>query len=799
MAKKDKKFEKQVKDSLERQKTRMANERANLSRPGSQTAAPENTYTQTDTGEKKAKVDDLNRKAQQNEQRRTSSAKKPIPKGSQTTGGGKTPEGKPGAGSSKPNYSPRRDLGPGKFGNRPPPKTPPQPGVGKVKGTAGTIGAFATGAEAFDAIKQYPEQQEAYAKYGVLAPDETRTDFNPLSRGVDMVAGMFGAEPQLLERTVSRFTDKPFQMNDPSRQRDMMYTYAAAKEGGVELGEVSPEMLENVRGRADLMRSQISEGTFDPATLSEEDAQLARNLGVDLDNLESPTTTRTGIPPKDGVLGTPENPTLDQDYRNISGKEPPVLGGGGLERSDLADTPTDFRDPDDPDVFASIDVAQDADAQVVLEKIQRGEPVGPIEVGIAEQLKQAGQIDGYTQGGTTTAPSYTDTPTFTDTNTDIERPAVGGNDATPPPVGGNESSPNLFRRVGEDGVIEYSDQGGEGFEPVDLNLKRNVKGGFVAAQDSIQDFPGTSAFVQGISTDARRRERDFRRQQRKARVNQARLPQRARSAVYAQNPDLVRAAKKGGLAGGVASNALNEYTLRMAQIMQQGRDAFAPEDFDTTTPVLEADRNDAQYAGIEADLERTQTYRDKNAIDAQKNIADAMFDFADLEQEIGKQGAQEVETYIKRHFPAEDEEGVLNPDIGKFDAFSRQLITGRESPKERSDKLRQAHFLTEVSKLTGGVSLNPSEMLNENFIENILAGKYVDAGISAQKNRTAWQKVKNPVDTVKSAISKDELDSGIIDFKGQTITLGQLLDMAQGYGRMKQGAVDLARVNSERY
>ena len=90
-------------------------------------------------------------------------------------------------------------------------------------------------------------------------------------------------------------------------------------------------------------------------------------------------------------------------------------------------------------------------------------------------------------------------------------------------------------------------------------------------------------------------------------------------------------------------------------------------------------------------------------------------------------------------------------------------------------------------------------MLNENFIENILAGKYVDAGISAQKNRTAWQKVKNPVDTVKSAISKDELDSGIIDFKGQTITLGQLLDMAQGYGRMKQGAVDLARVNSERY
>lgn len=763
-------FKKQVEASLERQKVRMAQDAKSLDRPGAKTAAPENTFNQTDTGNQKAKVDNANKQTTQHEQRQgKNSAKNPQPKGSQTTGGGKTTSGNPGAGSNKPNYNPR-NQGPGKFGNRPPPKTPPQPGVGKVKGTVGTVGAFALGAEGLDTLKKYPEQQEAFAKYGHLAPEESRTKFNPLSRGVDMVAGMFGAEPQLLERTMSRFTDKPVDLNDNGFQRDAMYSYAAAKEGGVDLKAVTPDMLENVRGRADRMRSQISEGTFDPRTLTEEDAQLARNLGVDIDNIEPPAETRTGIPP-----------------------EKPTLGGGGLERSDLADTPTDFRDPDDPDVSAPIDVAQDADAQVVLEKIQRGEPVGPIEVGIAEQLEQAGQIDGYTQGGTTTAPSYTDT------NTDLER-------VTPPPAGqdtpftpeADTANPTLFRKVGEDGVIEYSDQGGEGYEAVDLNLGRNTKGGFVAAQDNIQDFPGTSAFVQSISRDANARKRDFRRQQRKARAFQGRLPQRARSAVLAGNRDLARTAKKGGLAGGVASHALNEYTLKMADIMQKGRDAYTPEDFDTTTPVIEADRNDATYANIDANLERTQTYRDANEIAAFKAIQEGQMDALELQQKYGEQGGEVTSTYLSRHYSPTTPDGEVNPMIGRHDALLTSLTDGTETPRQMQEKNRQAHFLAELSQYTSGVALNPQDMLNENFINRILNGDFSEAGITAQKNPTVWQRIKNPYDTTKADFSSNELDSGIIDFKGQTITLEQLLDMAQGYGKMKGRSVDLARRKSER-
>jgi hypothetical protein len=162
----------------------------------------------------------------------------------------------------------------------------------------------------------------------------------------------------------------------------------------------------------------------------------------------------------------------------------------------------------------------------------------------------------------------------------------------------------FYRRVGEDGVVEFTTDGAEAFDggytPVDLPA--SAQPSKIAAQDGISSFPGND-FLKGINQDLKRRTRVASGQRRQAISNQRTIFDQAAQAVERMNIK--------GLTEGGRADMISEF----AATLQQGRSAYDPKDLGTTKDLIAADRNEIYDEGNEIDSARNQAYNRRTGID----------------------------------------------------------------------------------------------------------------------------------------------------------------------------------------
>jgi hypothetical protein len=163
----------------------------------------------------------------------------------------------------------------------------------------------------------------------------------------------------------------------------------------------------------------------------------------------------------------------------------------------------------------------------------------------------------------------------------------------------------FYKRVGEDGIVEFTTDQSEaqqgGYKPVDL--PKGAQPSKIAAQDSIGQFPGNN-FLKDINQDLKRRSRTARSQRRQATSHQQTIFDQAASAVNRMDIK--------GLTEGGRADMISEF----AATLQQGRDAYKPNDINTTDAMIDADRNEIYAEGNEIDSDRNDIYGQRNLIDA---------------------------------------------------------------------------------------------------------------------------------------------------------------------------------------
>jgi hypothetical protein len=629
--------------------------------------------------------------------------------------------------------------------------------------------------------KNLSQDQDYYFEtYGGLSPIVKGAAPDPVGKTINTAAfGLFDPDIQSLARKTQAGVSNFF-TEDDMRSSEVLgsplpgtpesYSKAIlARQKGVEAATArlaGPDASERdlrlartqVRDRAEKLTASIEAGKFDYDTLDDEDKALARDFGMPV-----PQDTRTGIPPvQDKVNAVPSNDGRIPDDPNTNAYE-------GFVDPDF--------DPNDRYVWADEKPAADL-------------------------------------ARNTTIPTEGETFSYDTANADNEKAKAQLFAGTPDLAGGRQQvAVPVYRKLGDDGVPEYTTDPNiasqEGYTKVD-GIDGSTFGPSVPAQDNMDSFPGTSAFVTGIRKDSLARQRDFASQQERARDMQANLPREARRFVERNNPLLTKALSRpvyknnnNRNVAGAASKALNEYTLDAMRIMQDGRDAYAPESIDTVQNTLDADANDISRSQVDAynmatlgreyDSQRDyETTGDRNAND-QENIG----------LKRTKEFRDATNNYIDNNFvdSFDPENPTASLNKGRFeDVLKATSGNGWHSysERERGRRMASAHFVTDVMDRVTPTGSN----IDTSFLEDSdeppmrqllkqMATEEGIPGIQVLVDEGTWSKLVDPVGSIKTRFSINQLELPVVQIGGEKIKLKDFLNFGNGAGWKTSEAAEL--------
>jgi len=774
------KFDKQVKDSLERQKKTFANERATLERANK----PANTASSPQNFRERFRA---SRDARLAAEGRTTG--KPAP----STPSGSAPKGTP----SKPtNVS--GSGGGGKTTTGVPDTKTDKPKGRKIKKGGAAVGVFG----AIDAFTNKTESQDQdfnFQEFAGLAPRVVGADPDVLSRSLESLpfvpelninenlrsgAAAFqnffsGDDKRGLEINDFSF-GAPQSLEDATLARQAGIEKATARLAGPNASERSLRLARTqVRDDAARLTELISNEQFDFNQLTEADKNLALDFGVKPPsaipaetNLREAAVAEVG----DGV----DQAALLERFEFLkanfnSGAANKFAAENNLNVDNVLPSAEQQALLDKRNAIPDATSSSNANG-ALLPNGTRSISGLPTPQGINETARSEGRPDGA--GG-------------------IELPGVGTPELERGPT-------PIFKKVGADGTVEFNQEGGLGFEKVDLGTGSavpNLKGGFVASasQDNIGQFPGTSSFTESIGKELRSRRTDFRRQQRHARSNQKGLLTRARASIERANPHLRNLLKRGNKnEQGAASAALNRNTIAAANILQQGRDAFKAEDFDTTGPVLEADRKDISAAAVDANLARTETFAERNRLDAATAVIGANQDEREFLRDLSGDARQDTIQFLDESFP-DDAEGNPNPSRSQFFNTFNELrpLNFPQLNKQAQNQVRRrsafvADFRQEIIDAELSVDPNLFTQPFEQMAQQVLTNNV--PGITVTGNRSFVDTITNLGEAARSEFSRNELRTNFIKITGgRTLTLGEFMGFGQGQGFSESSVVDLTR------
>jgi len=360
------------------------------------------------------------------------------------------------------------------------------------------------------------------------------------------------------------------------------------------------------------------------------------------------------------------------------------------------------------------------------------------------------------------------------------------------------TTPTVYRRVNEDGVVEFTQDSSAASDPsyeeVDLEGS-DLKGGFagINAQSNLDQFPGTANFKE-IKGRLDSRRGSFRKQQRRARTNQMRLYDRAKTEVLSANPHLKRALKTGNAnERGAASAAMNKYILQAMGIMQQGRDAFKPQDFDDTGDLILQDRNTIA-------LDRNNIAADRNRIAEQGQLLN--YGSRGLANQTAAQQkvTGEISDFGRKNLFT-DEDQVDERSAGFFENFAEGAgladVLGRSnlSAQDRNTYKRSTLFASEIMQrfneqgvdidpeyyafsgsLDGGV-VNPMEKL----IDSITTGQLQQYGVTTN-TPGIFKALFTPGLSVFDRWDDDQLNDAYIQFGDDRMNFREIANMANKAG-----------------